>query len=106
MNIKNFFQKKIFMFLSFIILVGFVIYFIRNSNKYIELFANDQENVSIIATCPSGYKQYTDKPGNSVCCAGKIDYIASTCEGKACTLHTKVEDPNKPGMFYEKCISK
>lgn len=102
MNIKKFFQKKIFMFLILVIFIGFIVYFIKNSNKSSEFF-NNMNDVSIVATCPSGYKQYTDKPGNSVCCAGNIDYINSSCKGETCTLHTQVENPTKPGMFYEKC---
>lgn len=102
MNIKKFFGKKIFMFLSLILLVSFVVYFFKNSNKSSEFF-NNMNDVSIVATCPSGYKQYTDKPGNSVCCAGNIDYINSSCKGETCTLHTQVENPTKPGKFYEKC---
>lgn len=105
MNIKKFFGKKIFIFLILIIFVSFVVYFFKNSNKSSEFF-NNMNDVSIVATCPSGYKQYTDKPGNNVCCSGKIDYIGNICEGKACTLHTQVENPTKPGKFYEQCIKK
>jgi hypothetical protein len=61
------------------------------------------EDVKIVPSCPSGSKQFTDKPGNNACCSGKINYEENTCNGTVCTLSDKVENPNKPGMFYDKC---
>ena len=90
-------QRHIYL-VAFIMSV-FIIGYILKKIFVKEMF----EDVKIIPSCPSGYKQFTDKPGNNACCSSSINYTDSTCNGSVCTLQDNIQDPNKPGKLYEKC---
>lgn len=103
MQLKKLVSSKLFVFIVTLFVIGLVLLGIKNMmNSTNESF----DDVSITATCPSGYKQFTDKPGNNLCCAGTVNNIDHVCDARTCTLNTSVENPNKPGSFYETCTNR
>lgn len=91
-------SKKIMYFIAFVLSIIAIGYLIKL------LFLKEMfEDVKVVPSCPSGFKQFTDKPGNNACCLGKINYEENKCNGSVCTLNDNVENPNNPGKFYDKC---
>ncbi len=92
-------KYKKYLFLIPILVVGLFLFFALKKGFNLEKF-ND---VKIVASCPTGHKQFTDTPGNSVCCKGKVNYSDSTCKGDVCSLKINTSNPKNPGKLYTIC---
>ena len=57
--------------------------------------------------CPSGYKFFNDKLGESFCCNGKINPFTHTCEAKGasdiCAFKAQAQDPRNPAAKLPYC---
>ena len=57
--------------------------------------------------CPSGYKFFNDKLGESFCCNGRINPYTHTCEAKGdtdlCAFKAQVKDPRNPSALLPYC---
>ena len=60
-----------------------------------------------IPECPSGYKFFNDKAGESLCCKGSVDPYKHTCSAKGqndiCAFLDNVQDPRYPNRFLPQC---
>lgn len=59
--------------------------------------------------CPSGFKFFNDKKGESFCCGGKVNPYTHACEAteasKLCAFKPEMKDPRNPAVQLPLCSS-
>jgi len=93
-----------------------VLYIVTRSDtspvaKFTQWFSNMVEGfaapIGDIPRCPTNYRFFNDKRGDSFCCAGKVNPFSHTCEAKGpselCSFQTSQPDPRNPGQMLPNC---
>ena len=93
-----------------------VIYIVRRADtspiaKFTQWYSNMVEGfaapIGDIPKCPSGYRFFNDKRGDSFCCNGKVNPFSHTCEAKGawdlCAFEAYSKDPRNPELKLPAC---
>jgi len=79
--------------------------------KFTQWYSNLMEGfaapIGDVPRCPTGYRFFNDKRGDSFCCAGSINPFTHMCEAKGanqlCAFDDNRKDPRNPNETLQSC---
>lgn len=90
-------------------LVVLIVFHIVSRKKPLLALFTQTEGFTTTPKCPTGYKFFNDKIGESFCCKGKVNPYTHACMGTGvgdlCAFKPNVQDPRNPSAWVGMCSS-